>query len=307
MGLTWLEPSVAVDQVKQVKDSTDKPFLVNFVLHFEPVGLEKVLREGVPIVTFSWGSWQQYEKHVQLARAAGALAGVQVTNALTAWMARQADFWVCQGTEAGGHVQSGAALMDLLSELDPIAKGEHPVLPDGYDPWKSENPVQDLLQAPRRHGIPIVAAGGIATSEHIRQTLRAGANAAMLGTRFVATQESRAHKRYKNALVEGRRTTLTGCFDGGWPNALHRVLRNSTLIEWEAGGSPPKPKRPKEGRVTARKGDSMFYLYDDAAPQVGMEGDICSMCMYAGTGVDEIKDLPSAAELVTRLLKELGQ
>ena len=49
----------------------------------------------------------------------------------------------------------------------------------------------------------------------------AGASGAMLGTRFVATQESWARPDYKAALTQAKAgdTALTVCFEGGWPNA----------------------------------------------------------------------------------------
>ena len=46
----------------------------------------------------------------------------------------------------------------------------------------------------------MVAAGGIADGADVRRVLSQGATGAMLGTRFVATRESRAHEAYKEAL-----------------------------------------------------------------------------------------------------------
>lgn len=276
MGVTWLDPKVAVDHIKQVKDRTDKPFLVNFVLHFEATALDAVLREGVPIVTLSWGSPGQYREVASRAKDAGAMVGIQIPNLLAAnLISDQADFLICQGVEAGGHVQSSTPLLDLVREIAP------------------------------QTGLPVVAAGGISTGAQIQNILDAGASAAMLGTRFVATQESRAHPIYKQQLVEASATALTQCFDGGWPNALHRVLRNRTFIEWEAAGCPSKPVRPSEGLEIARNGQRAIHLYDDDAPQAGVEGDILAMCLYAGAAVGEIKDIPPAADLVARLLREL--
>src|SRR4029077_17981151 len=53
-----------------------------------------------------------------------------------------------------------------------------------------------------------------------------GARAAMLGTRFVTSTESRTHSGSKEVLLaaSAQDTALTGCFDGGWPYAVHRVL-----------------------------------------------------------------------------------
>lgn len=53
---------------------------------------------------------------------------------------------------------------------------------------------------------------------------------ARVGTRFVATTESRGHPAYLQALVDarsGRDTVLTEAFSRGWPDAPHRVLRSA--------------------------------------------------------------------------------
>src|SRR5262249_41623114 len=79
--------------------------------------------------------------------------------------------------------------------------------------------------------VPVVASGGIGNGKGIARALSIGASGAMLGTRFVATQESLAHELYKRRLVEAKTedAVLTVCFDLGWPYAAHRVLGNSTL------------------------------------------------------------------------------
>jgi nitronate monooxygenase len=156
-------------------------------------------------------------------RRAGAKLGVQVTSAESARTALDlgADCLVCQGTQAGGHVQAHERWQEILPKVVEEAKF-----------------------------IPVVAAGGIASGTDIRAVLSAGASAAMLGTRFVATQESAAHQEYKDALLRSGKseTVLTVCFEGGWRNARHRVLRNETFIRWEAAGCPPVGKRSQRGR-----------------------------------------------------------
>lgn len=275
LGLTWTPPDTAAEAVAAVRARTARPFLVNFVLHFEPAALAAVLDAGAPVVSFSWGD---AAPHVGQVHDAGALVGVQVTTPDGARRAADAgaDFLICQGIEAGGHVQSTSPLWDLLPRVIESAGG-----------------------------LPVVAAGGIADGLGIARAVRLGATGAMLGTRFVATRESRAHDAYKRALVEAQGeedTALTVCFDGGWPYAAHRVLRNSTFAAWEAAGSPPPGVRPGEGEMVARTADGEPILrYEDAAPRAGHTGDVLAMCLYAGTGVGDVTDIPSAAELVARL------
>ena len=52
---------------------------------------------------------------------------------------------------------------------------------------------------------------------------------------------------------------LTNCFQDGWP-AVHRVIRNRTVIEWEAAGCPLPGNRPGEGDVLATRGDGAKVL-----------------------------------------------
>ena len=271
MGVTWTEPEVGAAWVRQVLAQTDGLFHVNFVLRFEPKGLKAVLDAGAPMVTFSWGDPGALARHV---RQAGALLGIQVVDPGEAASAlrHDPDFLICQGVEAGGHVQSDTPLMELLPE------------------------VVDAAGA-----VPVVAAGGIADNGQVARVLELGASGAMLGTRFVATLESRAHPEYKQMLVDGADTEMTLCFDGGWKHAKHRVLPNETLAKWKAAGSPPEPARPGEGEAVAWIGSNPIYRYEDTAPRVGMEGDIAAMCLYAGASVGDVHDIPTAAELVRRL------
>ncbi len=278
LGLTWTEQTDAVEAVQAVRAATDRPFLVNYALSFEPKTLRTVLAAGAPIVSFSWGD---ATSHIPIVHAAGAKAGVQIGSGGGALRALEsgADFLICQGHEAGGHVQSTTPVEQLLAEVLRIAGGR----------------------------IPVVATGGMTDGRDIARIIAMGAAGAMLGTRFVATRESRAHDLYKGLLVSARGdpTSLTVCFDGGWPHAPHRVLRNSTLNAWESAGCPPPKSRPGEREIVGRASDGSPVLrYDDTAPRVGMAGDAEAMALYAGTGAGRIVDLPAAGDLLTRLWRD---
>lgn len=275
MGFTGLEPRAAYEAIMQTKEETKGLFQVNFVLTFEPTALGAALDAGVPAITFSWGDPSLYMKRV---RQTETLVGIQVGNLEGAKraLALEPDFLICQGMEAGGHVQSTLPLKQLLPRVTELAKNT-----------------------------PVVASGGIATGAHIAEVLALGASAAMLGSRFVATVESRAHPIYKQKLVEETDTSMTVCFDGGWPQALHRVLRNSTLEKWEAAGCPPTGHRPGEGDILGHAQDgSPIVRYLDLAPKRTAEGKIEEMCLYAGQSVGDIEDIPSAEDLVHRLWQE---
>ena len=276
LGLTWTSSDQVADMVRAVKPSG--AFIVNYALAFEPKTLVIALECGAPIVTFSWG---QPGEMVELCHTFGALVGVQVSSVLGAKIAIEsgADFIIAQGIEAGGHVQSTTALDSLVNDILCLVDAQ----------------------------IPLIATGGITTSEDIKRIMDRGAQGVMLGTRYVATTQSLAHAAYKTALVEATIgcTAITTCFDGGWPRAAHRTLRNETTMAWEAAGCP-STDRPGEGDIIANSSVGEPILrYEDTAPRIGMTGNVEAMALYAGEGVSKIDEIPDAGELTKDLWRRV--
>jgi nitronate monooxygenase len=73
---------------------------------------------------------------------------------------------------------------------------------------------------------PLLFAGGVAERADVRTALEAGAVAAVAGTRFLLSEESRAHPEYRRRLLGAEETILTELFGAGWP-APHRVIANA--------------------------------------------------------------------------------
>jgi hypothetical protein len=149
-----------------------------------------------------------------------------------------------------------------------------------------------LAQVRRAVSLPLLAAGGIGDPTSARAALASGALAVVMGTRFLATEESDAHPCYKARLIqaEARDTVLTELFDVGWPASPHRVIRNSIYNRWEAAGSPPSGERPGEGEEVAPG----IPRYASNPPLMGTDGDIESMAMYAGESVGAIVEVEPA-------------
>ena len=271
LALTNMPVAQAVARVAE-SNGLGVPYFVNYLVCFGTEGIREVAASGVRAMTFSFGMDAGLVADV---RRMGVRVGVQVGSLRGAELAlaAEADFLIAQGIEAGGHVQSSTPLERLLPQVVAVARE-----------------------------VPVIAAGGIAAGAGIARAMRAGAQGVTMGTRYVATDESAAHHRYKQALVAAgaEDTAFTSCFDGGWPYAMHRVLRNSTLEDWEAAGCPAAPHRPGEGEVVAPG----YTRYDDAPPLAGAEGDVLAACLYAGAGVGAIAAVEGAEGLTRRLWAE---
>jgi nitronate monooxygenase len=277
LGASWTEPELLRSQIRAIRRSTERPFCVNLVLAFDQEErLETALAEGVELISFSWGVDARL---VARAHAAGAAVVVQAGSPAEARAAVDAgcDAVVAQGVEAGGHVQGEIGVLALVAELQ------------------------------RSLPVPVVAAGGIADARGVRAVMAAGAAGAMIGTRFLATPEADVHPDWAARLLAAAAadTVLTELFDGGWPDAPHRVLRNSTYRRWAEAGRPAAGARPREGEVVARHAGVDVERYSADEPRRETTGDLEAMCLYAGQGVGLVTSIEPAADIVSRIATEL--
>jgi nitronate monooxygenase len=131
----------------------------------------------------------------------------------------------------------------------------------------------------------IVLAGAVSTGAVIRAAEILGADLAYLGTRFIATQESNAPQAYKQLLVSETSSGLvyTPEVAGVAANWIVESLRMAGLDP----AALPQPLGP---------GMRHDHMPDFAKPWVNL--------WSAGQGIDLISDIPSVAELVSRLRRE---
>lgn len=269
------------EQIRQVRSLTNKPFGVNLILPLLQEGeIEACLDEKVPFLVLFWGDPKPY---VEQAHRRGTRVFIQVGSVEEAQAAAEAgvDAIIAQGLEAGGHVRSTTSLSTLLPGIVEAVKST-----------------------------PVIASGGIANGRGVVAALSLGAQAVSMGTRFVASEEARATREYKERIVKSRAedTVYTLLFDVGWPNAMHRVLRNAAYDEWVAAGQPVTGKRPGEGSVVGTlslAGTTMEVpKYGVFPPLSGFIGDMEQTALYAGESCCLIHDIKPAGQIVGDLMHE---
>lgn len=231
----------------------------------------EVVAARVRVVDFFWS--RPEPSVVEIAHAGGAIAGWQVGSAEDAKRAADAgcDFVAAQGIEAGGHIAGELPLLLLLDQvLDTVS-------------------------------VPVLAAGAVGSARGLAAVLAAGAAGARIGTRFLATVESAAHDRYKQALIaaRGAETEITGEFSVMCPlcalrprtrvlsSALTaaRAFQGDIIGEIELGGSP----------VALPK-------FVALPPDAQTTGEIEAMVLYAGMSVDAVTRIVPAAQLIDELV-----
>jgi nitronate monooxygenase len=276
-------PPVFREEIRRVRTLTGKPFGVNLLLHFPVEDQVAIcLEERVPVLSFFWGDPTPY---VGRAHAAGVKVLHQVGSVADACRSAAAgvDVIIAQGVEAGGHVAGEVSTLALVPR------------------------VVDAV-APR----PVAAAGGIADARGVVAVLALGAQAAVLGTRFLASVEARAHPRYKQKVLEANEgdTVRTILFGHGWPNAPHRTLRTDFVQQWlgqEARGQESRADEPIVG-WTIVGGQTMPVLrFMGLPPNRDASGDVESMDLLAGQGVGLVREIKPAGQIVRELVDNARQ
>lgn len=138
--------------------------------------------------------------------------------------------------------------------------------------------------------IPVIAAGGIMDGAGIAAALALGAQAAQLGTAFVACPETSIDEGYRRALLgdAARHTTFTSAISGRLARSI--VNRFTTL-----GEDPQAPRTPSYP-ITYDAGKAL----NAAAKAKGESG---YGAQWAGQAAPLARSLP-AAELVAQLERE---
>jgi NAD(P)H-dependent flavin oxidoreductase YrpB (nitropropane dioxygenase family) len=182
-----------------------------------PGKIDVLLASPVPVVTFTFGI--PGRDVIEALRGVGTITGQTVTSAAEARQAADAgvDLLAVQSAEAGGHYGT------LTPDRPPPAA-----------------PLPELIAGVRAAtGLPLLAAGGMATPGAVAAALQAGAAAAVAGTALLLADEAGTSAVYRAALAAAREldpagpaspaTVVTRAFTGrparsGYP-ALHHLTR----------------------------------------------------------------------------------
>jgi nitronate monooxygenase len=202
---------------------------------------------------------------------------------------------ILQACRQSGILTIGAAT--TLAEVDALNDADVDVIlitgfeAGGHRPSFLE-PAEDSLMgtlaltrlATQRTKKPIIAAGGLADGLGIRAVMTAGAQAAQLGTAFIACKESGTADVHRDALFSPRaeKTMLTRAYSG----RLARGIPNRIIAEFDkkAGELPPFPIH--SWFVSKLKGAAMAANIEDFTS------------LYAGQGAPLLKHRTASALMV---------
>ena len=262
IGSGSMYPDVLKENIINCKNATNQPFAVNIPLLYPNVEehIKSIIDLKVPIVFTSAGNPNTWTKELKSKNIKVIHVVSSVKFALKA-QSSGVDAVVAEGFEAGGH--NGIEETTSLCLIPDIAK---------------------------EINIPLIAAGGIVDGRSMLAAMILGADAVQMGTRFVASKESSAHKNFKNIVLKAK--------DGDTKLTLKeitpvRMMKNKFFLEildlYE--NNPTKEQLLKKlGRARAKLG--MF------------EGDLDEGELEIGQASSQINEILSAVEIVNHIMDE---
>ena len=261
----WLDRQLAL--LGRLRGARKLPFGVGFItwsIADRPELLDRALAAKPDAVWLSFGDPAPFAKRI---KSAGALLICQVQTEAMARdaVAKGADIIVAQGTEAGGHGMSRGTFALVPAVADAVG-----------------------------HKVPVVLAGGVADGRGLAAALMLGAQGVTLGTRFYACEEAAGHPIAKARIVaaSGDDTVRSNVFDisrqKAWPAPYTgRCLANGHTRKWMG----------REAELARQIGEeSQCYL------TANERGDFDIAAVIAGESAGLIRDVPTAAEIIGRIV-----
>jgi nitronate monooxygenase len=267
-------------ELARARQLTGRPLAVNLLLPFARRDWFAAAADADVVVSF-WGRPRRRTPGPWMHQC-GSVAEARAAHAAGA------DAVILQGVESGGHVRGSLPALELLERA-------RAALPASY---------------------PLLLAGGIAERENVARALERGAAAAVAGTRFLLSEESRAHSEYRQRLLDAEETILTELFGAGWP-APHRVVANAATGHW-LGDDPRGPLLNRalnrlsapgarylppalQQRIARAQRPTSRLLSPQGPTDDGPANLLDAGPLYAGESVARIDSIQPAAELVRAL------
>lgn len=266
-------------QILETRSLTPNPFAVNLIT-IAPAyhdQLEMLKDMKVPYIVFA-GSFPK-EKEVLAAKETGAkvMCFASTVSIAERMIKFGADAIILEGSEAGGHIGHVSSVVLMQQVLFKFADQ-----------------------------IPVFVAGGIATGKMIAHALLMGASGVQLGTRFVMTEECRAHENFKMAFrrANARDAVATPQFDSKLPVVSVRSLRNKGMDEF--GKLQLRLLKELEAGTVTRQfaQEEVERFWVGALRRAVVDGDIDGGSLMAGQSVGLVDKVMPIRDVVAELLND---
>lgn len=273
-AMNFRNPEDLTKAIEEIKNHADKAFGVNLIANRSNIKLEQqleaCLQNPPAFIITSLGNPKEIIKR---AHAKGVKVFCDVTDLKYAQKVEQvgADALIAVNKMAGGH--AGSVDRDVL--------------------------LQNLISNCK---IPVINAGGVASSKDLIDILEIGAAGASIGTLFVASKESPVSDSYKQALINYGKNdiVLTRKLSGAPTSVINtdyvkQIGTKPSFLEWLVLRNSRVKKLAKS--IITKRGQNKLL---NAAFKTTYK-----TVWVASPSIENIQEIRSISEIINELVKEI--
>jgi len=262
IGSGSMSPEVLREHLIKCKKATSKPFGVNLPLLYSDIEnqIKVIIEERVQIVFTSAGNPKTWTNAL---KDKGITVAHVVSSTKFAVKSEEAgvDAIVAEGFEAGGH--------------------------NGKDETTTLCLIPEVVG---KTNVPVIAAGGIVSGRSMLAVMALGAEGVQIGSRFVASRESSAHKDFKKKIISLKEGDTKLSLKKLIPvRLIKNEFYNSVQLAEDNGANP---------------GELLQILGKGRAKQGMFLGDISNGELEIGQAASMIDEIKPAAEIIRDIWNE---
>jgi NAD(P)H-dependent flavin oxidoreductase YrpB (nitropropane dioxygenase family) len=269
-ALTQPTPADLANEIARARDLTDKPFGVNLTI----------------LPTIDPPPYDEYRRVI-------VDAGIKIVETAGSNPAPHLPMFHDNGikvlhkcTSVRHAVKAQSLGVDGIS-IDGFERAGHP----------GEDDIPGLVLIPaaaKEIEIPMIASGGFADARGLVAALALGADGINMGSRFMCTVESPIHQKVKDAIVAGSELDT---------ELIFRTLRNTGRVASNTVSREVVEILNEGGQFE----DIAHLVAGKRGVKVYETGDLDAGIWWVGTAMGLIDDIPTAGDLVTRIVTEAEQ
>ena len=265
-------------EIAATRSKTIKPFGVNLILLHPEIEylIEVCIDKKVDVVVFA-GGFPKLRQIEKLKKKNIKTMCFATTFSIAQKMINYGvDALILEGNEAGGHI--GPVSINVL--------------------------VQEIL--PEIEEVPVFVAGGIGRGEIFLKYLELGAAGCQIGTRLVCSNESVAHKNFKEIFIksEARNCQISVRLDKRFPVIPVRAIENKASEKFIQ-----EQKRVinllDKSNISLREAQLQIeHFWAGSLKRAVVDGDIENGSLMAGQSVSLVKKMQSVNEIIGEIVKQ---
>lgn len=257
MGIGFCPPDIFKDEIKKIKELTDKPYGLNLLTCLPTTEeiFKIILEEKVPVVEIETPPpfYNTLSDYISKLKENGTIVIGKVASVNEAKVFENAgvDILSVKGADGGGHIYGLTGTFTLIPQ------------------------VVDAVN------VPVINSSGIYDGRGMAASFMLGASGIEMGSRFLMTKECPIHENYQNAIINSKEgdTVVTGL-------SVHdgvRMLNNNlakTLLKIEKENDVEVAAKLIESQCTGslRKSCVLGEVKEEGTVTVGqINGMLCSV------------------------------